>query len=149
MNDYSALRFGLGYQKLWFNKGEKNGVEIRYQLSGGLSAALLKPVYLNIISGDGTDGRNIEKYNPELHFSENISGGADFIYGLDEMKLRPGAYGKFALVFEWAEDYEIIKTLEAGLVIDAYPNKLPIMAFIDNRRIYPAFYLALHFGNRW
>ncbi|OFX76284.1 MAG: hypothetical protein A2X12_11770, partial [Bacteroidetes bacterium GWE2_29_8] len=74
-----VLRTGLGLQRKLFEKPEKRGVEIKYNISGGLSTAFLKPVYLYIknysrISYDYV--LTSEKYDPNKHDLDNIFGRA-------------------------------------------------------------------------
>ena len=149
LNELFFLRFGIGNERLLYRKGEKNGIEIRYHLSGGLNAALLKPVYLLILPTDQNQNPTPLKYNPDEHFNSEIFGVADFSYGLDELKLRPGGYAKFALMFEWSEYDEDLRSLEAGVTIDAFPARLPVMAFIENKHTFVSLYLALSLGKRW
>lgn len=153
-NDLFALHFGYGIEKLIFEKAEKRGVEVRYRLSGGLTAALLKPVYLEIIyivdpfSPNGSLPRT-ELYDPDKHFADNIQGGAPFTRGLDEIKIRPGIYAKGGLSFEWGSFTEEVRILETGLAVDFFPMDMPIMAFATNNQVYLSLYLGIQLGKRW
>lgn len=148
LNSMFITRYGLGYHKLLFEKGEKNGLQIRYNLSGGFDLGILKPVYLEIIESV-IDFRVPRKYDPNLHFNDNIYGSADFSYGLDELFVRPGIYGKFAMIFEFSEYNEDYRSIETGITIDYFPQKVPVMAFIDNKNAFISFYLSIHLGKRW
>ncbi len=151
--DFFAARFGSGIQRLIFDKSQVNGVEIRYQASGGLSLGLLKPVYLDILYA--TSGPNpqlytlSEKYDPTRHYPDNIYGGSGFFTGIDELIIRPGVYGKFALLFEWAKYQEDISYLEAGITIDAFPKEMPLMANQYNSNVFISFYIGFQLGQRW
>ena len=151
--DFFACRFGTGFQKLIFDKSEVNGLEIRYQISGGLSLAALKPVYLDILYV--TSGQNpqlyteTERYDPARHYPDNIYGGAGFLKGFNEMEIKPGLYGKFAMVFDWAKYQEDISHLEAGISIDAFPKEIPLMANQFNKNIFISFFIGFQLGQRW
>jgi hypothetical protein len=49
LNFAYILRSGYGRQNILFSKGEKSGVEVRYNYYGGLSVGITKPVYLDIL----------------------------------------------------------------------------------------------------
>ncbi|MCD6347351.1 MAG: hypothetical protein J7L96_08030, partial [Bacteroidales bacterium] len=62
MNEAMVIRAGAGFQKEIYSKYDKGGIAIRYFYSGGLSLALLKPVYyLKIIRFDMETGKIIYK----------------------------------------------------------------------------------------
>ncbi len=151
-NTLNIIRLGTGIQKTLFSKAERNGVEIRFLYSGGLSLGITKPVYLNILKPTGKGGEFdvvVEKYNPEEHFVDNIYGRAPFTEGLDEINFHPGAYGKIGFNFEYAPIFEDVKSLEIGAIVDVYPKDIPIMALIDNKKLFLTFYITLMYGRKW
>ncbi|MBL0095611.1 MAG: hypothetical protein IPP46_03305 [Bacteroidetes bacterium] len=151
-NSFHILRAGVGRQKTFFSKGDRNGVEIRAVYSGGLSLGILKPVFLNILEPTGTFGEFVvvtERYNPDEHFIDNIYGRAPFTEGLDRIFFRPGGYVKAGVNFEYAPFFEDVKALEIGIIADIYPKEIPIMAFTDNKQIFVSFYLTLMYGRKW
>ncbi len=152
-NDFYNLRLGVGYQKMIFEKGEKNGLEIRYTLSGGLSSGLLKPVYYDILvrnsAGSGGFSINQERFDPEKHSEEAIAGGAKWEKGLDELSYLPGVYGKIGILFEWSNYDEDLKQVEAGFILDAFPKNVPIFVVGNNQRLFANFYIAFQLGRRW
>ena len=42
-----------------------------------------------------------------------------------------------------------VKALEAGIMIDAYGKKIPIMAFTENKQVFFNFYLTIMLGKKW
>lgn len=152
LNTYDILRAGAGSQRVLFSKAEKNGVEVRLIYSGGLSLGILKPVYLNILKPTGNFGEFelvVEKYDPEIHYIDNIYGRASFTEGLDEIFFRPGAYARLGFNFEYAPIFEDVKSLEVGATIDAYPTDIPIMAFTENKQFFLSFYITIMYGRKW
>ncbi len=147
LNFFMLLRGGVGMQKTLFGRGRHNGVEIRYLYSGGVDAGFTKPVYLEIIKPDQLP--QAEAYDPNKHDVNNIFGRAAFTYGLDKMKLYPGAYGKFALSFEYGSTSTDIKTIETGIFADVFVRDVPIMAYIENRNYFINLYVALTWGGKW
>lgn len=154
LNDAFFLHVGYGTQRLIFDKSEKSGVEVRYQLSIGPSFALLKPIYLDILYPlNPNEPRNLttrsERYDPTRHFENNIYGSSRFSSGLDELNILPGLYAKGGFIFEWGAFTEEIKILEAGLAVDIFPQGVPVMAFVPERQFFISFYLGFHLGKRW
>jgi hypothetical protein len=151
-NTFNILRLGTGLQQTLYSKFDRHGVEIRLVYSGGLSAGFLKPVYLEILKPTGTFNEFevvTEKYNPQEHFVDNIYGRSPFMVGIDEMKFRPGVYGKVGFNFEYAPIFDDVKAIEVGAIIDAYPTEVPIMALIDNKQLFLSFYINFMYGKKW
>jgi hypothetical protein len=149
LNFFMILRGGVGMQHTLFNRGRHNGVEIRYLYSGGLDAGFTKPVYLEIFQPDQLPKAEAYDPNNPKHDINNIFGRAAFTYGLDKMKLYPGAYGKFALSFEYGSTSTDIKTIETGIFVDAFLRDVPIMAYINNKNYFVNLYVALTWGGKW
>jgi hypothetical protein len=156
MNTVTVLRLAAGKQRVLFSKAEKGGVEVRLHYTAGLSLALVKPVYLNILH-PLPDTSNftreyevvVEKYDPDVHSVDKIYGRAPFTKGFDEIKPYPGAYGKLGLTFEYGSQSEDIKAIETGITIDAYAKELPIMAKTENQQFFINFYINLLYGRKW
>lgn len=147
LNFFMMLRSGIGMQTTLFGRGRHNGVEIRYLYAGGFDAGFTKPVYLEIIEPDQLP--QAEAYDPSRHNVNNIFGRAAFTYGLDKMKFYPGAYGKFALVFEYGSGSTDVKTIETGVFVDVFTRNIPIMAYIENKNYFINLYVALNWGGKW
>ncbi|MBP7514313.1 MAG: hypothetical protein KA791_07185 [Flavobacteriales bacterium] len=157
LNSLLILRPGYGRKHRITEKIRKSGVELNYIWAFGPSLALLKPVYLQIgyrvdaQKGPPYDNIVEELYDPQRHNASNIYGRASWFRGLNELRVRPGAFGRLALNFEYAGDNTGIRALEVGTTVDAYPEVIPIMAEMDdvvNKRIFLEFYLALQFGSK-
>lgn len=151
MNAFYTIRPSIGYHKVFVPKQSIFGVSIAYVAHIGASIGLAKPVYLNIIEREPRINQtNIvkQKYDPEVHDKEDIYGRASFFNGFSEIKLYPGLFGKFGFHFDFASERESLRAIEAGVKIDAFFSKIPIMAFTDNRAIYPNLYISILFGSR-
>lgn len=167
LNSVFLLRTGYGKERILFDKSDFNGIMVSLVGSGGLSVAFLKPVYLEIIYEDVTGQSYVEteRYNPENpnHTPYSIFGGTTYFNGIDEMKLQLGAYLKTGINFEFSKKDEAIRSVEAGVCIDAFKlgknpilpivigNELPIMAIEKNKKVFPVFYINLNliFGKKW
>ncbi len=152
LNDFFNVRLGGGQIRTLFDRSEKNGVEIRWNYSGGLSMALLKPVYLDFIySNPGDPGADVrsERATYEKFFTGQIYGASDFSNGLSQIAFQPGAYLKTGMIFDFASFNDDIRFLECGVTVDGYFKPVEIMAIESNSSIFVSFYVGLHFGGRW
>ena len=142
MNSMIILRPTIGRKHRIAEKIRKSAVEVNYVWGIGPSLGLLKPVYLQIGKPDYPYQTIVtEKYDPNVHFA---------FKGVGEMKVYPGAFGRFAFNFEYAGNNTGIRALEAGVSMDAYGKKVPIMADLEdkgiNKQFFLEFYIAMHFG---
>ncbi|HOI88245.1 MAG TPA: hypothetical protein PLV51_10320 [Lentimicrobium sp.] len=152
LNTVYIARAGVGHQRLLNRKPYTGGVELRLFYSGGISTALAKPVYLHIIKIDESTYRYItvtERYDPDEHFPDNIYGRASFLKGFNNITPYPGAYLKAGLNVEFGTINQRPKTLEAGIVFDAFVKPVPIMAFKDPDQFFLTLYLSFGIGKRY
>ncbi|MFT3886399.1 MAG: hypothetical protein QM724_13515 [Flavobacteriales bacterium] len=155
LNSMLILRPTFGRKHRITEKIRRSGVEVNYVWGVGPSLGLLKPVYLQIGDPDVPpyDVIAVERYDPAKHFTNNIYGRASWFKGLGELVLYPGAFGRVGLNFEYAGDNTGVKALEVGASIDAYGEKIPIMAeleesTVENKQFFLEFYVALQFGGK-
>lgn len=154
MNTFTIGRIGYGGQWVLVHRQDRRGggVEIRAHIYGGISLGFAKPVYLEILVPTNVPfefSLSTEKYDPDEHYIDNIYGKAPFTKGLDELKVYPGLYVKTGLSFEYASRQDNIKAIEAGIVVDAYYKKVPIMAFADNYPYFVSLYIGINLGTKW
>jgi hypothetical protein len=150
LNNFSALRLGMGKKFTIAPKIREKGVQVSLNLLGGVSLGFLRPVYLEVLEADAYNNLiyRIEKYNPEVHNITNIYGKARGNFKLSELKVHPGLYAKVGLQFEYGEYREFIRAIEVGAALDAHYQRIPIMAGIENPFLFPSVYLNLHIGSR-
>lgn len=156
LNFAYILRGGYGRQNIIFGKAERSGVEVRYNYYVGLSIGITKPVYLDILVDNPFDSltkvietRQYDPNDPIQQIQENIYGPGPYFNGIDHLSIYPGGYGKFSLSFEYAGWQQKITAIEAGVVLDAYAEGLPIMANGTKNNIFFNFYIALIWGGKW
>jgi hypothetical protein len=144
------LRTGYGQNITLTERPYKNAVSLHFNYSIGVSSAILKPIYLDILhQNDNRTGYKVEpeRYDPAVHtVQDRIYGNSSFSYGLDELKLYPGGYGRGSLAVEWGAYPDEFHSLEAGLVIDAFPKGLPLMAFVPADHLYYTLFVQYTFG---
>ena len=152
LNSFQIIRPGVGYQKVLYRRAERKSVEIRMGTFLGASLGFAKPVYLEIVYDGASPGDYVlkqEKYDPEKHFTDKIYDKAPFYKGLEETKIHPGGYAKLALSFEYGEHHDDVKAIETGVVVDAYPSVIPLMAHAKNQQVMLTFYVSLVYGKKW
>ncbi len=149
LNSVQVFRFGTGLNKRLFRKNNLRCVEVDAVYSAGASIAAAKPVWLEIIPANSELSPISAPYNPVQDNPSNIYGGASFFDGLGQMKFYPGGYAKFGLNFDYANKYNTLKEIETGIIIDAYPQVIPIMAYVRNNQVFVNLYLSIGFGKRW
>ena len=153
LNTFNILRLSTGRRNTIYSKADRSGIEVRFNYMGGLSLGITKPVYLDILAEEPPNSGLFdivrEKYDPEKHFVDNIYGRAPFTQGLDEIKFHPGVFAKAGFNFEYAPFHEDIKAIEVGAALDAFPTKIPIMAFAGNKQLFLTFYITFIYGRKW
>jgi hypothetical protein len=62
--------------------------------------------------------------------------------------LKPGAYIKAALRFDYGRFNETVSAIEVGVSLEAYTQKIPIMLFQEDKQLFFQAYVAIGFGKR-
>jgi len=144
-----VARLGWGQQYRIAEKDDDLAVRVDLNLTLGPNLGLLKPVYIEVLreNDEGETVRKIERYEPTgRHIDQGkIYGGASYLRGLTEVRGIPGVSSKASLSFAW-DDF---KSIETGVMVDAFPRKMPIFAFIDNKELFINLYLNFSFGKHW
>lgn len=151
-NSFLIVRPMFGRKVMLAEKIRSSGVEVSLVWGLGPSLGLLKPVYLQIGKpGIPYEVIVVEKYDPTVHSVNNIYGRASWFTGVGEMGLRPGAFGRFAFNFEHSTTGTGVKAIEVGATLDAFLEKVPIMAEVEgveNKQFFLEFYVSLQFGKK-
>lgn len=149
INYFYPVTFGFGQQYILGQKGNKNGVAVSAVYNAGLSIGLLRPYYVNIINGSNNE--EAIKYTPEdsLSFVNGpFLGAAGLSKGWGDLKVKPGAFAKAAMRFDWGRFNESVSGIEIGLSVDFYASKVPLMLFQKERQLFFQGHVALLFGKR-
>jgi hypothetical protein len=161
-NSVMFFRAGIGRKIQLTDKLRKSGVEVNMVWAAGPTIALIKPVYLQIgyytnEQGDLELGFPYEvvideRYDPEVHYVDNIFGRSSWFRGFGEMGITPGASARFGLNFEYDSENAGIRALEAGLTTDVFAKEIPIMAEgigNTNKQIFFGFYVGIQLGKKY
>ena len=144
MNFPTNFRFSVGRQKVLYERKDQNGVKISYFYTGGVSLALLKPVYYNIITGGVLTEQQFDI--TEIHTYSQIHSRASFFKGFNEISFVPGASIKLGFDFDFASSDDRIHALEAGANLDIYYKELEIMATERNNMVLFTLFVTYRFG---
>jgi hypothetical protein len=149
INNFYQAKLGFGQQYILGQKGNKNGIAVMGIYQGGLSMGLLRPYYLNV--NDGTSSARDIKYesvDSVAFLTGRINGSSSFGKGWNELKIRPGAFVKGALRFDFGRYNEMISAVQIGFSVEGYAQKIPLMVYNEPERLFYQAHLAFLFGRR-
>jgi hypothetical protein len=159
LNNFYLVRAQLGRTKIITEKLRRSGVQTSYNWSIGPSLGFIKPIYLEIIYRNEPNNQpyiEVEKFNPDLHYIDNIYGRASSLRGFDELKFQPGAFAKASFTFEYSNERERLKGIEAGASADFFSQRIPIMAIYEdnsknpkNHQLFLMLYLNFFIGTKY
>lgn len=150
INRLYALRAGVGAKRNFSERARRKSVVVGINYEYGFTLGLLRPYYLSFKEQDGKPvQRKYTGDNEDIFLDEtNIYGGAEFRYGWDEIKLKPGFHGQFGANFTWGNQDNLVKALEVGIMADVFLSKVPLMLTAENKPYFLNVYLNLQFGKR-
>ena len=145
-NLFFNVRAGYGKQVEMFRKVDRGGISIRRFYSFGPTIGILKPIYYDVVYQISGTELLLEtvKFDNSMH--GYIYGKASFFKGLDELSVVPGAYGKCGFMFEYSRNDISLHALEAGIVVDVFPKKIPIMATEQNDFLFLGLFVSYRIG---
>ncbi len=150
LNSFYQAALGFGQQYILGQKGNKNGVAVSAIFNGGLALGLLKPYYLQVQDPVTGEDKTI-KYSvadSSLFLGPTIIGGGGLGKGWSEIKMKPGAFVKTAMRFDYGRFNEVVSGIEAGLCIEFYGSKIPIMFGQKEKQMFFQGYISILFGRR-
>ena len=155
-NSFYALRAGFGNKRYFSEKAKRKGVAVGISYEGGATLGMIKPYYLELFSPENGGNPVTTRYSEENRerFLDiwQIYGSASWTNGLNELSVIPGVHGKLAVHFDWGAFDEYVKAIEAGIMLDVFSKKVPIMVETENTRNRAYFlnlFVNLQFGKRW
>jgi hypothetical protein len=148
-NNFYQGKLGFGQQYILGQKGNKNGVAVTLNVTGGLDLGLLKPYYLDVKDASGYDKTIKYEDDSTLFLSAgNIYGASGFTKGWNELKIKPGLFVKSALRFDFGRYNESVQALEIGLSLEGFAQKIPILVYNDPKQLFLQMHIAFAFGGR-
>lgn len=149
INYFYPVKLGVQQQFLLGNKGNKNGVSVTANVGGGLSLGLLRPYKINQIDSMGnTKFVGIKNDTANFFDLSRYYGGPNLGTGFNELSIRPGAYAKAALRFDYGKFNEMLNALEVGVTAEYYTKDVPLLAYQKKKTFFFNAYVAIMFGKR-
>ena len=145
-NNFYQLKLGIAQQQVVGGKGNKNGVSVSAIYGGGLSVGFLKPYYVDV--EDSSSNRSRQTY-PEIVDKNYFElGAAGFTVGWDAVKIRPGAYVKAAMRFDYGRLNETVTAIEVGLGAEFYSTKMSQIIYSNDKQLFFSAYISILLGRR-
>jgi len=142
LNACFDFRFGIGMQQQLYRKMDLGSVEIRAYTLIGPVLGFMKPIYYKVTYPVDT----IERFTPSQQ-PGTIIGRTSFFYGIEEIKLNPGAFIKVGLGFEHGSTSRSLRSLDVGFTVYAYARRMEILAENKDSRLYFTLFLNYRFGS--
>ena len=139
VNALYILRLGWGKRTVASPKLRNGGVSVGWHYSFGAALGLTKPIYLEIGYPQIPYTYLLtQRYDPSEHGTDDIYGRAGAMNGILELTPHPGGYFRAAADFEYGRERETLRTLSVGIQVDAFLNRVVIMAeeFGQNDRFF-------------
>ena len=145
-NNFYQLKLGIAQQQVIGGKGNKNGVAVSAIYGGGLTVGFLKPYYVDV--EDSSNNRTRETY-PEIVDKNYFElGAAGFTVGWNAVKIRPGAYVKAAMRFDYGRLNETVTAIEVGLGAEIYSTKMSQIIYSKDKQLFFNAYVSILLGRR-
>ncbi len=150
------VKLGLGFNRMFFEKRDKNSISIHVFASAGGSLAISKPIYYEVVDSIVylADNRVIpytSSRKVDIHMQNNptdIASRAPFHYGLNELKFHPGVYLKAGITFDYSREALKTNQIETGLKYDLYFVPFEIIASETYFDLF-SFYISYRFGSKY
>lgn len=151
VNAAYMLRLGWGKRTIATPKLRNGAVAIGWKYAFGPNLALTKPVYLEIGYPDIPYSYVLtERYNPEVHGTDDIYGRAGALNGILELTPQPGAFFRVAIDFEYGAQREYLRTASVGVNLDAFftPVEIMVESTGQNDRLFLTLFVHWSFGRQ-
>ena len=150
LNNLYEFRLSVGEQRLIGGKGNKNGVAVTALYTGGITAGLLKPYYLDIqdqVTGE-TKRMTFERYIADTATNDRVTGASGFTVGWGHLSLKPAINARQALRFDYGRLNQTITAIEVGLTEEFFFNKIPLVYIVPQKQFFFNAYVSIMFGSR-
>jgi hypothetical protein len=148
-----TLQGGWGVKRYLTEKAEKKGVGLAINYSGGLSAGLLIPYYLDVSDPQKKGNSSIIRYSKETAYlflnKDAIRGKAGVWKGVSEATVVPGVYFQTGVHLDWGAFDEYLKAVEIGVQLQVFQRRMPILVNEYSKPYFFNLYVSLQFGKRY
>lgn len=147
INNFYALKLGIGYRKMIAGKPDPGCVSIHWANTLGFSLGMQKPYYVMIAGSEYIKYSDVDKEN--FLDRSGIRGAGGFSKGLSEITFIPGGHIKSALHFDFSTNRKNVLGVEAGINAEFYSQPIALMANNKTVTNFVDLFVAFQFGRRW
>lgn len=148
INNFYALKLGVGYRKMLAGKPDPGCVSIHWANTAGFSLGMLKPYYIKLAGGTSeikySDINKVDFLNQAI-----ISGSGGFSKGLSEIVFIPGGHIKSAIHFDFSTNRKNVVGVETGVNAEFYSQPIALLANDKSTSYFVDLFVAFQFGKRW
>ncbi len=147
INNFYALKLGVGYRKMIAGKPDPGCVSIHWANTLGFSLGMQKPYYVMVAGSEYIKYSDVDKEN--FLDRAGIRGAGGFSKGLSEIVFIPGGHIKSALHFDFSTNRKNVLGVEAGVNAEFYSQPIALMANNKTVTNFVDLFVAFQFGRRW
>ena len=140
-----VVRTNYSREFLLFRKSSEEGIEMKLIASAGPSLGIVKPYY--VIQSEGRGRTSTVPYREGDNIGPIL--GSSFFSGFGESEIVPGINARTSIEFGISAWDTFVTGIELGFQIEAFPKKIPIMAYAYNRSIFTSAFVNFYFGKRY
>lgn len=154
---YKVYTTQLGYGREWTIVPSilQGNISLKACMEAGLSLALLKPVYLNLLRYDAqqqayASSEAYSEENRDLFLSRNRILGADqWSKGLKALRCIPGIYISPSVIFSPDKPSGFVQQFQIGAQLACYTKAIPVLLQQKNTFWQASFFVGISLGKRW
>ncbi len=140
-----VLRPQYGREWVLFRKADERGIQVNAIGAVGPTIGIVAP-YIIDYEFPSQEIRT-EQYDPNVHTSfEAVLGTGSFAQRISKSKIQLGASLKTSLALEFSAFKGSQVGFEAGMMVDAYSQKVEIMGLAENKQLFPSAFFTLFYG---
>jgi hypothetical protein len=146
-----VLNPSFGLSKVIIGRSDYSRINVRTTLSAGPALGLLKPYYLEVaVPFSGNQAYvEVDKYDATKYNFTNIVGEADYLLGIGEMRIVPGATARFATMVDFAGKRDLIRAVELSLYGTYFTRQFDLMDVAEDKSFYLGGQISILFGDKW
>lgn len=150
LNNLFEFKMAFGEERLIGGKGNKNGVNVAFLYTGGVTIGMLKPYYINVGNGitQATSQMTFAQFAKDTSEGDQIQGAAGFFTGWDNLTIKPALNGKIAMRFDYGRLNQTISAIECGLTEEYYFSQIPLVYMVKEHNFFFNAYVQIMFGSR-
>lgn len=141
-----SIRMSYVREYTFFKKAAQQGVQVNGLLAIGPTLGLEAPYYVNVKTNGGQTAK--VPYDPNKHEFNDIIGTGNFLQGLGQSNVVPGANVKAGMSFEFGTFKSNVVGVEVGFQCDFFTREIIIMPTTENYSFFPSAYATLFYGGR-